>query len=67
MSFFFTEGKSYLLQTLNTRRGYKGVLSQFQSTKCYGSQQDKKLASESKSILLLNIYVTKHSQLTCFP
>ena len=62
---FFTEGMSYLLQTLNTRRGYKGVLSQFQSTKCYGSH--KKLASESKSILLLNSYVTKHSQLTWFP
>lgn len=34
---------------------------------CYGSQQDKKLASESKSIILLNSYVTKYTQLKCFP
>ena len=34
---------------------------------CYGSQQDEKLASESKSIILLNSYVTKYTQLKCFP
>ena len=31
---FFTKGMSYLLQTLNTQRGCRGVLSWCQSTKC---------------------------------